>query len=549
MLKLKYHLKLALLSALFFYQTLECHCFPYEPPREMYLIPGMSDLSHPVTTSNAEAQNFFNQGLAYKYAFNDEASYWSFQKAAKLDPDMAMAYWGMALALGTTINMPITADRGQAAYTNIQQALKLSGSVTSQERKYIEALALRYSADPHAKPPELELAYKNAMQKLAGNYLDDPDASTLYAESILNLNPSQQWTSDGKPVGDILQAIEMLESVLKRFPNHLGANHYYIHAVEGSKHPERALMSANRLRKLLPSSGHILHMPSHIYILVGDYHQAAEVNEEAVAADQEYIRQFGMNGSYPLHYMSHNLYFLVRAYCLAGDYPRALKAARNLQAFYVPYYAQAPELEEYAMAPQWVMMRFNAWEDITKLKPFPEDMVLSNALLNFVKAYALFSLKDMPEAEKYMQLFSEAKSRLPVQEKTGHDRTTMILEIAEKQLKAKQAYMQDKLPEAITLLQQAVVMQDSLNNNEPPDWYYPLRDSLGYLLFKNRDYTEAEKVFRESTDRLPRNGRSLFGLLATLKAQDKNTDAFWVQKQFEDAWQYGSAPMKIENLF
>ncbi len=222
-----------------------------------------------------------------------------------------MAYWGMALAAGSNINSPISPDREKAAYENMMKALKLSDKATDNEKGYIQALAQRYSNDPNADQNKLELAYKNGMKILVNGYSEDLDAATLYAESILNLDPWHQWTQDGKPLENTMEAVSTLESVLKRDPLHLGANHYYIHALEASKYPERALMSAERLRKLLPASGHILHMPSHIYILVGDYHQAALTNEEAVSADLEYIRQFGMEGTYPLHYLSHNYNFLL----------------------------------------------------------------------------------------------------------------------------------------------------------------------------------------------------------------------------------------------
>jgi len=509
----------------------------------------MSNLLHPVTTTNPEAQSFFNQGLTYKYAFNHDASYWSFQKAAELDPEMAMAQWGMALALGSNINSPITPDRQKAAYEHIQKAIKLSDRITSNEKGYIQALARRYSNDAPPDLPKLESAYKNAMGQLVEIYRDDLDAATLYAESVLNLNPWHQWTQDGKPIGETLKAVELLESILKRAPNHLGANHYYIHTIEASKHPERALMSANRLIQLLPASGHILHMPSHIYILVGDYRQAAEVNEQAVEADQEYIRQFGMKGTYPLHYMSHNYFFLARAYCLEGQFDPALKTARNLQAFYVPHFERMPELEEYAMAPQWVLMRFNCWKDVIDLKPFPDKMTLSNTMLYFAKAYAYASNRNPEEAEKYTKLFLEGKSNLSAEATMGYNRARMIADIAEKQLLAKLAYLDGKMVESVELLKKAVVLQDSLNYNEPPDWYYSIRESLGAVLLANRKHQEAENVFREDLEIHPRNGRSLFGLLTALKAQQKDSDAFWVEKEFEEAWQCSQASLTLESLF
>lgn len=523
--------------------------FPFEPPREMYLVPGMELINHPVTTSNPEAQRFFNQGLTYKYAFNHDASFWSFQQAAKLDPTMAMAYWGMALAVGANINSPITPQQEKVAYENIQKAFKLSDCVSEIEKDYINTLLQRYSNEANPNQTKLALAYKNGMKKLVNIYQEDLDAATLYAESILNLNPWHQWTQDGKPLEDTLDAVAALESVLKRDPMHLGANHYYIHVLEASDYPERALMSAERLRKLLPASGHILHMPAHIYALVGDYHEAAVANEEAVAADLEYIRQFGMEGSYPLYYLSHNYFFLARAYCLEGRYQEAVRAANDLQAFYVPYFDRMPDLEEYATILQNVLLRFNKWEDVLKLKPFPEKMNLSNTLLHFAKAYALTALNRMEEAKKEQILFLEGKAKFSVETTYGYNHASMVSDIAEQQLNAKIAYSQGEIQPTIDFLKKAIHLQDTLNYNEPADWYYSIRESLGGVLLAERRYAEAAKVFKEDLNIHPRNGRSLLGLAESLKAQKKEADAFWVQREFETAWKHSSQPFTVAELF
>lgn len=523
--------------------------FPFVAPKEMYLIPGMEQLNHPVTTSNPEAQRFFNQGLTFKYAFNHDASYWSFQKAANLDPEMAMAYWGMALAVGSNINSPINPERGKVAYENIQKALKLSDRVTDNEKGYIHALAQRYSNNPNVAQGMLDLAYKNGMKMLVHRFQEDLDAATLYAESVLNIDPWNQWTKDGKPIGGVQEAIIVLESVMKRDPQHLGANHYYIHAIEASKNPERALMSAERLRKLLPASGHILHMPSHIYMLVGDYHQAAVSNEEAISADLEYIRQFGMDGEYPLNYVSHNYFFLSRACTLEGRYEDALRAANDLQAFYVPYFDKMPDLEEFGVAPQNVLLRFNRWENILKLKPFPEKMHVSNTMLHFAKAYALASMNKIEEAKKEEVLFLEGKSKFSKEVTSDYNRASIIADIAQQQLNAKIAYAQGQVPDTINFLKKAIAAQDALTSTPPLDWYYSVRESLGGVLLAERRYEEAEKVFREELNIHPRNGRSLFGLAESLKMQKKETDAFWVQREFEEAWKYSTQPLTTADLF
>lgn len=529
--------------------SLKAEHFPFDPPKEMYLIPGLEAVNHPVTTNNPEAQRFFNQGFTFKYAFNHDAAFWSFQKAAKLDPEMAMAYWGMALAVGSNINSPITPDREKVAYENIQKALKLLNIVSDNEKGYILALAQRYSNHSDADQSKLNAAYASSMKTLVNRFSEDLDAATLYAESLLTLNPWHQWTPDGKPMPNTMDAVNALESVLKRDPLHLGANHYYIHAIEASNHPERALMSAERLRTLLPASGHILHMPAHIYLLVGEYHQAALTNEEAVKADLEYIRQFGMDGTYPLHYLSHNYYFLTRAYSLEGNYEKALRAANDLQAFYVPHFETMPDLEEYAIAPQLVLLRFNQWEGILKLKPFPEKMNLSNTLLHFARAYAYASIKNIDEAKKEQSLFLEGKSQLAPETSFGYNKASLVISIAELQLNAKLAYAQGQISEAINFLKKGVGLQDILSYNEPPDWYYSIRESLGALLIFEKRLQEAEQVFKADLNLHPRNGRSLLGLAQSLKLQKKTTDAFWVQREFDEAWKYSTVPLTLNDLF
>ena len=319
--------------------------FPFKPPQNFTLNPQYIGLHHPVKASQILAQLYFDQGLTFLYAFNHDAAYWSFLRASEVDPEMAMAYWGMAFSLGSNINMEITSERSKIAYEVIQKAIQRSANGPENEKDYIQALARRYSKDPNADKKQLAIQYSQAMQKLSNKYQDDPDAAVLYAASILEIDPWHQWSLDGKPFEGTIEAVRTLESVLRRNPDHVGANHYYIHAVEGSSHPEFALKAADRLRKLLPSSGHILHMPSHIYLLVGDYAQAASTNEEAIAADREYIRNYGMDGIYPLSYLPHNLFFLSRAYAMEGRFEDALQAANELAAFYLSYFNEMEGLE------------------------------------------------------------------------------------------------------------------------------------------------------------------------------------------------------------
>ncbi|MBH8565396.1 hypothetical protein I8748_25015, partial [Nostoc sp. CENA67] len=294
------------------------------------LIAGLGSHHHLVSTQNPEAQKFFDQGLNLIYAFNHDEAVRSFQHAAELDPQLAMAYWGIALGLGANINLDIDPDRERVAYQTIQQALALFHQASVPEQAYIAALAKRYSNDPHADLHQLALDYALAMAALAKRYPDDLDAATLYAESLMDLHPWQLWSHDGKPQAHTEEIVAVLESVLQHDPDHPGANHYYIHAVEASQAPERALKSAQRLETLVPAAGHLVHMPSHIYFRVGNYERAMLANQRAIAQDDIYIQNNKVQGIYSLMYYNHNIYFLMVASSMAGRYQDALQAADKL---------------------------------------------------------------------------------------------------------------------------------------------------------------------------------------------------------------------------
>src|SRR6184192_3944202 len=275
------------------------------PASSPKLLTGLGDVHHPVSTKNSRAQRFFDQGLKLVFGFNHDEARRSFQRAAELDPKLAMAWWGVALTLGPNYNLPVDLEREKAGYDAVQRAVSLQENASEPERAYIAALTVRYSNDPNADLHALDRAYKEAMGKLAAHYPDDLDAATLYAESAMNLNPWKLWTADGKPAEGTEEIVATLESVLKRDPNHLGANHYYIHAVEASPHPERALPSAARLPKLVPNAGHLVHMPAHIYMRTGDYEASAHANAEAARVDEAYIKANDVHGVYPLMYYNH----------------------------------------------------------------------------------------------------------------------------------------------------------------------------------------------------------------------------------------------------
>lgn len=511
------------------------------------LMTGIGNTHHPVSTTNKEAQRFFDQGLALMFAFNHDAAFLSFKRASELDPQLGMAYWGMALALGSNINTPITPEREQYAYEFIQKAVSLASQATPSEKDYILALAQRYTNQPNADIKKNAQNYSDAMHKLMQTYPDDLDAAVLFAESALDLNPWEQWTIDGQPKPGTLEVVAVLENVLKRDPQHVGANHFYIHAIEASAHPERALLSAMRLPELAPESGHLMHMPAHIYILVGDYARAAATNVKAIENDEKYLQEYGM-GFYPLHYMSHNLYFLSRAYSMEGRFQDALQTAQKLEAFYYPHYQMMPDLEYYIPTPMFVLYRFHQWPAITKLPEPNRDLAVTHALWHSTRAVAYASLGQLQLAQQERELFHQEKNKIPADATYGYNKADKIMQIASLLIDAKLAEVQQQPQDAVQNLQKAIAVQDTLHYNEPPDWFFPVRESLGGLLLKLNEPSQAEAVFRADLDRHPRNGRALFGLLESLKAQNKHTDVFWVQNEFNRAWKNADHQLTIDAL-
>jgi len=519
------------------------------------LISGLGEHHHPVSTSNPEAQRFFNQGLSLVFAFNHEEAVRSFKRAAELDPDLAMAHWGVALALGTNINSGVDAEREKLAYEAVQKALSLASKASEHERAYIQALSKRYSNDPKPNFNKLELDYKNAMAELYKRYPYDLDLATLYAESMMNLRPWQLWGADGKPAEGTLEIVAVLEGVLKRDPDHIGANHYYIHAVEASPHPEWALTSAQKLKVLTPAAGHLVHMPAHIDMRVGNFEAAARSNAYAAVADEEHFKNHGEHGMYPLMYYSHNLHFLAVAHCLQGRFADADKAARRLEAHLSRhvndgpmFQAMTPMFDSFMPTPLLIQVRFRKWEEILKMPEPDRRLVVTKALWHFARAMAYSSTGKMEKAETELGAFATASKAVPKEAAYGANRASNVIAIAENTLNGRIAVAKNQKKAAITFLKKAVEIEDQLSYTEPPDWYIFSRESLGGALLLNGEHQEAERVFRADLERNPRNGRSLFGLLESLKAQGKTFEAQLVKKEFDAAWKNADTSLRIEDL-
>jgi len=515
------------------------------------LVSGLSDLHHAVSTHNPQAQQFFDQGLRFIYAFNHDEAARSFQHAAELDPKLAMAYWGVAEAVGPNYNDPADPDRYKRAHDAVQKAVDLSAGASPSEQAYIQAMAKRFPADPNSDLKKAAEEYHDAMRQVAAQFPDDLDAATLFAESGMNLHPWGLWHQDGTPQAGTDEIVGTLESVLKRDPDHLGAVHYYIHAVEASNNPERALAGANRLAAIAPGAGHIVHMPAHIYIRTGDYEAAVKTNEKAAEVDRAYIKATGEQGIYPMMYYSHNLHFVAMCGAMNGRYSEARKNADLLAANVGPNVKGMPPLEGFMTIPMAVEIRFHHWNEILKMPAPDSSMKTTTVFWHFGRGLALAGTGKVTEAEAEYKIVSEAEAATPpdvIFQMPINNKAKDIMKIAENVLGAKLAVAKKDNAAAISLLREAVAIQDKLNYGEPPDWFYPVRESLGGVLLMSGDSAGAEKVFREDLERNPRNPRSLWGLHQALLLQKRDYDAGFVQKQFEASWKGGAQALRVEDL-
>ncbi len=503
---------------------------------------GVGNAHHPVSTSNPEAQEFFDQGLRLIYDFNHDEAARSFQRAAELDSKLAIAYWGIAEAVGPNYNDPASEERFKQAHQAIQKAVDLSDHASPSEQAYIQAMAKRFPADPEADLKKAAEDYHDVMREVVKKYPDDLDAATLFAESGMNLHPWGLWHVDGTPEAGTEEVVATLESVIRRDPNQLGAIHYYIHATEASSNPERALAYANKLASLAPNAGHIVHMPSHVYIRTGDYEAAVKTNEEAAAVDRAYIQATGVQGIYPMMYYSHNLHFIAMCASMNGNYAEAKKNADLLVANVAPHVKDMPPLEGFMTIPMAVDIRFHKWNEILAMQQPDPAMKITTGFWHFGRGMALAGTGKLNEAEAEYKIVSEAEQNTPpdvVFSAPINNKAKDIMKISEDVLGAKLATARKDYAQAISLLTAAVAIQDTLKYGEPPDWFFPVRESLGGVLLINGDAGGAEKVFRADLDRNPRNPRSLFGLQQALKLQNRNYDAQFVEAQFRDSWKGG----------
>jgi tetratricopeptide (TPR) repeat protein len=504
------------------------------------LLEGLGDHHFAVTTAVPASQTFFDQGLRLTYGFNHSEALRAFKEAARLDPENAMAYWGWALVLGPNLNLPMVPDVAGQAWQAIQKAVALEDKVTERERAYVEAMAKRYSNEPGAERSALDAAYAEAMGALVERYPDDLDAATLYGAALMNLSPWDYWNLDGSPKRNTREILDTLQSVVDRRPGHAGALHYYIHLVE-PRHPERGEKHADMLAGLMPGAGHMVHMPSHIYMRVGRFADSYEANKLAVEADEGYITQCRAQGIYPLNYYPHNIHFLAWSAMVQGRPQAALEAARKMVAR-VPAELAADKntwglYETFLSQPMFVLVRFGMWQEMLA-EPRPGvDSRFMTGIWHYGRALAHINRGRIAKARRELRPLTAAREAMSqIDRYIGFGPVETLLSIAEEIVLGELNYAQGYTLEGLAHLERAVRLQDGLLYNEPPDWYFPVRHYLGAMLMDAGRPGEAEVVYAADLRRNPENGHSLFGLKLALERQGKTDDALAVAERFERVW-------------
>jgi tetratricopeptide (TPR) repeat protein len=507
------------------------------------LFENLGTLHRAITTKSEQAQRYFDQGLRLTYAFNHEEAIHAFEEAARLDPAAAMPYWGIALALGPNINQPADKQAERRAWDAVQKANARRDAVSEAERAYIDALAKRYSAKGGSRA-SLDKAYADAMRLLWRRFPDDPDAGTLFADALMNLRPWDYWTADGKPKSGTEEIVATLEAVLSRHPDHPGACHFYIHAVEASPAPERALPCAERLPSLMPGAGHLVHMPAHIYIRLGKYHEAAERNEHAAHVDRDYLAGRALTGIYPSGYYHHNLHFLWASLMMEGRRAETLKAARDVTAGISEEEARKDAWKEsYLPTPIYSLIRFGQWEALLQEPPPGKGLPLMNGMWRLGRGLALAATGRLPGAEGEYAALTDLAKRLGRLKGPEQKTTRTLMKIAERLLAGDIAAHRQQYAKAVALFEEAVKLEDGLPYMEPPHWPLPVRHYLGAALLLAGRPADAEAVYRADLERNPHNGWALFGLGQSLRAQGKSAEADAVDERFKSAWAHADVTL------
>lgn len=511
------------------------------------LFKGLGRHHHAITTKYELAQRYFDQGLTLCFNFNHAEAIRSFEAAAKIDPDCAMAHWGVAFAYGPNINAPMEESAVPKAWEAVQRALRLKDKASAKERDYIDALARRYAKEPPSDRSGLDKAFADAMREVAQKHPDDLDAQVLFAESLMDTSPWNYWQEDVTPKPSAKEALAVIESVLARVPAHSGADHLYIHLVEAGPHPEKGEPSADRIGRLTPKAGHLVHMASHIYIRVGRFYDAATVNERASAADESYIDKEKPSGTYPGGYYPHNVHFLWYANDILGRSRESIAAAKKISQYTLDLRCGAIEGPRQRYLPLLANARFGRWGEILGAPEPAKEYPFDRAMWHYARGLAFAARQEADEAGREYSEFKELKESDAVK---GMDNPyfpgSKILAVADRVLAGKIAGARGRSEESVAHLREAVSAEDQIPYMEPPYWYYSVRESLGSALLKTGKPAEAEKAFREDLKELPENGWGLFGLAESLRAQGKSDEAKETEKRFKKAWKHADVKPDLQ---
>ena len=502
------------------------------------LFDNLGTYHHAITTRVPDAQRYFDQGLRLVYAFNHDEAIRAFREAARLDPTCAMAWWGVALASGPNYNLPLDPEREAAALDAVARGMALAEHASARERQYLDAVAIRYGKAPGGDRKALDRAYADAMKKVMQSDPSDLDAAVIYAEALMVLRPWDLWTLDGHPNPGTEEIVATLESVLQKAPDHPGANHYYIHAVEASRTPERALDSARRVGSAMPGAGHLVHMPSHVYMRTGRWEDAAAANERAIIADRAYIETQKPGGVYPMMYYPHNLDFLRAAASMEGRSRDAIAAAREVGGAVEPDMLRAmPMLEYFSPTVVFGLARFGRWDDVLK-EPAPgDDFVYATGMWHYARGLAFAATGRPDDAAREREYVETAAKVTPIERIVADNQPARrLLELAAAVLAGESAARRGDSDTAVRELERAIMLEDALPYTEPPPWYFPVRQSLGAALLAAGQAGDAASVYREDLRRNPENGWSLFGLAKSLRARGDTRAATAVDRRFKSAW-------------
>jgi tetratricopeptide (TPR) repeat protein len=504
------------------------------------LFNGLGEFHRGITTDSKEAQAYFDQGMRLLWAFNHDESTRSFAKASQLDPGCAMCFWGVALTVGPNYNLPMMAEpRAKIAWEALQQAKANAAHTTPVEQALISALAARYPnakpLDPSTKDPVLT-AYARAMQVVAATFSDDMDVQTLSAEALMNVNAWKLWALDGTPAAGTEEIVALLEGVIAKGPKHPGANHYYIHAIEASPHPEKAVAAAERLPGMMPAAGHLEHMPAHIMQRVGRYAEAAEANRKGANADLAYLVKTKPLDYYVM-YTAHNYQFLAFSAAMEGRKTETLDAARKSRAIVSDdLLASMPGIDWYVTELYTSMVRFGLWDEMLAEAAPNTKLIGLNAGYHYGRAAALAAKERVNEARTEVADLEKLAAATTADDSAGLNSASDVFAVAVLVTKARIAEAEKKGAEAIVLLTEAAEKEDGLAYDEPSDWFFPVRHELGAALLRAGKAQQAEAVYREDLRRHPENGWALYGLVQSLTAQHKDADAVAARERFNSAW-------------